>query len=611
MNHKILKIIDDVIFLKLVERYYSMPKSADNSDNSVEGVLAKFKSDLKTNRYIIPVLGTQGCGKSSFLNAILFDDIILPVDADETTCIPIEVSYTNNPVAEAKAIFKDGSIVDVPCNESSLATYVHQDKNPANKLNVLKIELKVKNPLLENGVILVDLPGVGSITAENQKITFDYIKQAVGAIFILRTVPPITKSESIFIQGAWPLLNKPFFIQNKWTDESDAEVLDGKEYNLDILSKIASDCHLPAHDLNIDTICIKWALDAKVKDDLVLLDKSQIPAFIDKVKLFTADWRIQLVKCRRDLLLNILYACKSKIDNQVSSVSTEKEKVKIQINATRKQFEHELRNKKKLIIECKTYKKEQTKEIYKLLLAKCQRASEELRNAVREVIASGIVDGTQLESAYQDHLNEQNEMIFKEIQPAIIRIFQEVQARLSEIEDFSFEASLLNSTGHFKEQSKVHEFYSPILDTVGGLAGGIYGAQVGIIGGPIGICVGTVAGFFIGGMIASFLGRKAHAYHLASQKEEAMKQLFDHIECFKKETKEAYKNTIDNCFNDIDLKMDSWLLSREEEFHNSIEDIERNINKTEEEKHYLLTELQKDQDILEIFNNQLKEICQP
>ena len=48
---------------------------------------------------IIPVLGMQGMGKSTLINGLL-EENILPNDADETTCVPVEVKYGVNECAK-------------------------------------------------------------------------------------------------------------------------------------------------------------------------------------------------------------------------------------------------------------------------------------------------------------------------------------------------------------------------------------------------------------------------------------------------------------------------------------------------------------------------------
>ena len=194
------------------------------ADIGIEQRFQKSVADLDSSECIIPVLGTQGSGKSSFLNAVLFGDIILPVDADETTCIPTVVRYGTDVKPKAVVVLSSGERHAVPCSEEGLGEYVHQAKNPGNKKGVACIEILFKNDVLKQGIALVDLPGVGSITAANQKTTLEYLKGCPAAIFMLRTVPPITNSESVFIQGALPLMGRVFWVQNQWTDESNDEV---------------------------------------------------------------------------------------------------------------------------------------------------------------------------------------------------------------------------------------------------------------------------------------------------------------------------------------------------------------------------------------------------
>ena len=61
------------------------------------------------------VIGCPGAGKSTFLNAVLFGDIILPVDADETTRIPTGVRYGENAKPEAFVVMSSGERRKVAC----------------------------------------------------------------------------------------------------------------------------------------------------------------------------------------------------------------------------------------------------------------------------------------------------------------------------------------------------------------------------------------------------------------------------------------------------------------------------------------------------------------
>ena len=220
---KYVDLINDSRFNFLLEKYL-------NKDNAVNYIdyFNHFIDNLNEKEIIIPVLGIQGAGKSSFLNSILMEENILPTDVDETTCVPVEVRYGED---TEKAIVH---FLDKECKEIKLCDlekYVHNDYNMANELKVSKIILYNKNDVLNNNVVLVDLPGVGSLTPENQRTTLDYVNKLVSGIFMLRTNPPITRTERNFINALWPKLSNTIFVQNKWNDESDEDALDAKEHN--------------------------------------------------------------------------------------------------------------------------------------------------------------------------------------------------------------------------------------------------------------------------------------------------------------------------------------------------------------------------------------------
>ncbi|NRT29183.1 putative ribosome biogenesis GTPase RsgA [Clostridium beijerinckii] len=128
---KYIDLINNSKFNELIGKYL---------DNVIDGIDAKeyfkhFTENLKNQEIIVPVLGIQGAGKSSFLNSVLMDDNILPTDVDETTCVPVEVKYgTNTSKAEIYFHEKEKEVVDT----SNLEKYVHNDYNPANELGVSK-----------------------------------------------------------------------------------------------------------------------------------------------------------------------------------------------------------------------------------------------------------------------------------------------------------------------------------------------------------------------------------------------------------------------------------------------------------------------------------------
>ena len=227
-----IDIINDSRFNELLRKYMN-----ENTEFDYKEYFEHFIENLNKKEIFIPVLGIQGAGKSSFLNSILMNENVLPTDVDETTCVPVEVYYgENTDEAEVHFIGKPKEKIKV----EDLEKYVHNDYNPANELGVNKIVLYNDSEILKDNLVLVDLPGVGSLTPENQKTTLDYVNKLVAGIFMIRTNPPITRTEKNFISALWPKLSNTIFVQNKWNDESMEDAEDARDHNEGVLNGISS-----------------------------------------------------------------------------------------------------------------------------------------------------------------------------------------------------------------------------------------------------------------------------------------------------------------------------------------------------------------------------------
>ena len=257
---------------------------SDTKESLGSGILKSIKNS-KRSELIIPVLGMQGMGKSTLINGLL-EENILPNDADETTCVPVEVKFGTTECAIVHFFDKKNEII-VHTREE-LNEYVDNNYNPANEKHVANIELFRNISILKDGMVIVDLPGVGSLTKENENTTKRYVENLCSAIFVIPTVPTIRNKEALFIKSLWSQFSKAIFVQNEW-GESKEELNDSIDFNNKVLRKIAEEVHNPYNDEIIVVNAYK-AVAGAVKNDQSLIDKSNIKTLYDKIIEIASNW---------------------------------------------------------------------------------------------------------------------------------------------------------------------------------------------------------------------------------------------------------------------------------------------------------------------------------
>ena len=217
------EILHDQELFQIADQY--LPRKDEDQFSSNQEYYKNYLESAEKGEMVIPILGLQGTGKSTLLNAILMDEIILPVNAQETNCIAVEIRTGDKKELKMVVHFKDENISSVVCKSpQELEQYVSDEYNHANEKNVSYAEIHLSHPLLDRNLVFVDLPGVGSLTEQNVNVTMNYLKKQVGAIFLLKTYQPITRTEKIFLKAALSGIGVFWFVQNRWADERDDEV---------------------------------------------------------------------------------------------------------------------------------------------------------------------------------------------------------------------------------------------------------------------------------------------------------------------------------------------------------------------------------------------------
>jgi ribosome biogenesis GTPase A len=144
---------------------------------------------LVSGKLSMVVLGEFNHGKSTAINALLGRSI-LPTGITPTTAVITHVVQGNGPV---RAVFEEHSEqIDQEQLRQLLTTDAPND--------LRFVEIPVEAEILQNGLFIVDTPGVNDISRQKVEITYGYVPRADVVVYVLDATQALKKSEITFIQ---------------------------------------------------------------------------------------------------------------------------------------------------------------------------------------------------------------------------------------------------------------------------------------------------------------------------------------------------------------------------------------------------------------------------
>ena len=162
------------------------------------------------------MLGQFKRGKSTLLNALLGAPV-LPTGVTPVTAITTFIRA--GPRTSARISFNDGKEPILTSIEgeipSLLERYISETENPRNRLNVERVEIEVRSEYLDQGIVLIDTPGVGSTFLHNTQTAEAVLTECDAAVFVISADPPITEVEVGYLGKVKDLIPKIFFALNK------------------------------------------------------------------------------------------------------------------------------------------------------------------------------------------------------------------------------------------------------------------------------------------------------------------------------------------------------------------------------------------------------------
>lgn len=570
-----IDIINDSRFNELLRKYMS-----ENTEFNYKQYFEHLTENLNKKEIFIPVLGIQGAGKSSFLNSILMNENILPTDVDETTCVPVEVHYgENTEEVEVHFIGKPKEKIKV----ADLEKYVHNDYNPANELGVNKIVLYNNSEILKDNLVLVDLPGVGSLTPENQKTTLDYVNKLVAGIFMIRTNPPITRTEKNFISALWPKLSNTIFVQNKWNDESMEDAEDARDHNEGVLNGISSSYKEDRY-VKVNIVNVYEAVKGKFTNDDELYRQSGIESVLEEIKNISVKYNSSLMHTLEGKIDDVLNSINDRIEDYISASMNKASENELEKAKKVGEIKDILSQNKEYFKNIRSYAYDRMDTIIDESYYIIRYNMDELRHDLKRIINKGIVDGELLSSIYKEMSDKAINNIMEEVLNITSDLVRNLNSKIQYITIKGFDGTYENIS-FFNKKSTVK--FEKTLPSILGVSSGLIGAvgAVGSLGGPLGILIGMGIG-----LAFSIIGENIRKEILHTRANYTIKDLEPMIEDLENYLKEEVIDDLRAKQEEVDNSIKKLRKQIEKTFKEDIINIEEQYEKDYNENHTLLFE---------------------
>lgn len=204
---------------KVIELLRETAEYYQNSidDQSQASAFSKLADETESGKFAITVVGEYSAGKSTFLNALMKERYLPAYTGEATATVNFLRSVSESPTGKQmiRINYRDGK--QETDNDVSLETiqkYVCTRGINVAK-NISSVEVFLDSPFLNDGVTLVDSPGLNGIKESHEDITMQQIKESHAVIYMFRSNQPGSKSDFGFLSNLLKSCNTLFYVLNR------------------------------------------------------------------------------------------------------------------------------------------------------------------------------------------------------------------------------------------------------------------------------------------------------------------------------------------------------------------------------------------------------------
>jgi hypothetical protein len=133
---------------------------------------------IDDRRVTVVVIGEFKAGKSALVNALIDADVC-PVDVAVTTAVTTVIEFADHPIVEVFRVKADGSTVVDEVEPAEAGAWIRGQHGDA-----LGVRVALPRPLLADGLVVVDTPGVGGLDARHVAQSLGILSTADVVLFV-------------------------------------------------------------------------------------------------------------------------------------------------------------------------------------------------------------------------------------------------------------------------------------------------------------------------------------------------------------------------------------------------------------------------------------------
>lgn len=160
-----------------------------------QDALTKFEQFALSSNFVVAVVGEFKRGKSTILNGLLRQSL-LPTDVTPTTATINILRFSEEPLLRIH--WSNGTVEDRMLSSEALWKFTSESDFDPDSLDYL--EIGINSPLLKNGIVLVDTPGVNDLNQHRSDIAYRFLPRSDALIFVLSATNPVSASERDFLE---------------------------------------------------------------------------------------------------------------------------------------------------------------------------------------------------------------------------------------------------------------------------------------------------------------------------------------------------------------------------------------------------------------------------